>query len=800
MLEKPSMAKVVNAVIALVVVALALAVGVMQLNTPEPAAASAPADQFSAGRAMNTVQAIAGNGIPHPVGSADLVRVREQLISEIKALGYDPQLQNGNQTQQWFSVGKGIAFDAPQFESPLSTTGVSNIIVRVPGTDTASSQALIVSGHYDSVQPGPGASDDGAAMAAFVEVLRALKSSPPLKHDVIFLFTDAEEDVLGGSTLFVTESPLAQDVKYILNFEYRGTTGKGLFFEGSGINQDLIDKYRQVQPNPLSSSMFYFAYQQLENSTDFAVLNSLDKPGLAFASIGNNVRYHTRTDDMLNLSPGALQYTGAMMLGLVQSIGNQPSLDASPAQELVWFNVGPVLLSYPPAIAFVLLGIAVILLVLAIVLGLRRKVVTGRGLGRGAGTAALAGVLAIVVTQLLLAFVYLVRWDTRDFISLSGMFDTDPYRGQLYMVTFVVAVAAITVAMLIRARKRHSIESLQLGALLVWGFIAVLATALAPPAGYLFGIPLLLLSASTVVRVLVKREWVVMAVDLAIAFIIVVFIFPVTALIYQGLNLSTGALVSFIVALLICVLLPIIDLIGQAVGQLFTIALAAAAVVMLAIGCATPLVGPNYPQPDSLVYAIDANAGTAQWLSSDKETDEWTANVLGEHPTSEPAPPFLITYYPVKAKSYETQTVLSNPANVTTDASAPAVTVASDQVVAGQRVVKFNVKSTRNAPNMWYTMTTNGQLKTLSVDGKQVPAKPSNTWSIIGQGIPAGGYTVEVSMDQGSSFEVVVTDQTNSFPTDPALGLPPRPADTFSWWPRGKQADATLVTKYYALK
>ena len=799
MTDEPRTRKLLPALLAFVVLVLAIAIGVLQLGTPGPAPADAPADQFSAGRAMKTVTAVAGNGIPHPGGSADLQRVRQQLVSEITAIGYTPELQSGNQTAQWFSEGKAPPIDAAQISSPLTTTAVTNIVVRVPGTDPTSTQAVIVDAHYDSVAPAPGASDDGGAVAAMVEVLRALKSTPPLKHDVIFLFTDAEESVLGGSTLFVTENPAAKDVKYILNFEYRGTTGKSLFFEGAGVNEDLLDAYRGAQSSPLASSLFYFAYQQLENSTDFSVLNTLNSPGLAFASIGNNVRYHTRTDDLVNFSPGALQYTGDMMLGLVTSIANQPTLTSKPGEELVWFTVGPVLVSYPTAVAFVLLGIALVLLIVAFVFAIRRKQVTGRGLGRGFGTILLAGVLSIVIAQGLLSLIYLLRWDTRAFISLDGQFDTDPYRGQLYMVTIVMAVAAVTVAMLLRARKRQSVASLQLGALVLWAILAVFATIVATPAAYLFGIPLLLMSASALVRALVRVEWVVMVVDLVLSFVFVVFLFPLAALVYQGLNLSTGWLVAFIVALSICILLPTIDLIAQAVGQWFTLALAAAAVVMLVVGVATPLVNANHPQPDSLVYAIDANTGTAQWLSNDKKPDSWTQNVLGSSPASGPAPAFMIMYFPVKAKSVETATLLSNPARATVAVPAPKLAVESDRSLNGQRVVKFNVSSARNALNLWYTMTTNGQLQALTVDGKKVPVKPAATWSILGQGLPATGYTAEVTLAAGSNLQVQVTDQTNAFPTDPALGLPPRPDTTFSWWPRGKQADATLVTKTFAL-
>lgn len=795
---KPTGHQVLGAALAFVVMAAAIGVGVMQLTTPNPAPADIPADQFSATRAMATVEAIAGNGIPHPGGSADNKRVREQLVAEIEEIGYEPILQSGDQTQQWFATGKKVPFDAPEFTSPFTTTSVTNILVRVPGTSD-SSDAIIIDGHYDSVANGPGASDDGGAMAAFVETLRAMKASPPLEHDVIFLFSDAEESVLGGSVLFVTENEWAKDVKYVLNFEYRGTTGKSLFFEGSSVNQDLLNAYRESQSAPLASSLFYFAYQQLENSTDFSILDTLGAPGLAFAPIGNNVRYHTPSDNLENFSPGALQYTGDMLLGLIRSIADQPSLDSNPEQELVWFTVGPILVSYPVVVAYALLALALILLIIAIVVAARRDMISMSGIARGAVTAAGSAVLGILITQLLLGFVYLVRWDTRAFISLSGMFDTDPYRGQLYMVTFVFAVGTATVALLIRARKFHSVESLQLGALLVWAVLAILGTLAAPPAAYLVAIPLLLMSAAYLVRVLVSKTTVVTTVDLILSFVVVVFIFPVLALIYQGLNLSTGFLVSFFAALTICILLPVLDLIGQAFGQYFTLVLGATAAVLLAIGTATPLVGPNYQQPNSLVYAIDANNGTAQWFSDDSEPDEWTQNVLGANPASEPAPAELIMYYPVEAKRYETQTVLSNPARVTTQDSAPALKVQSDRTSGGQRVVEFDVRSTRDALNLWYTMTTDGEFKTLAINGKPVPAQPSDTWSVLGQGIPADGYTVEVGLAPGSSFDVLVTDQTNTFPDDPALGLPPRPDTTFSWWPRGKQADATLVTKNFDL-
>ena len=69
-----------------------------------------------------------------------------------------------------------------------------------------------------------------------LETLRALKSSPPLKNDTVFLFTDGEEVGLLGATAFVKEHPWAKDIGVALNFEARGSSGPSFMFETSDGN------------------------------------------------------------------------------------------------------------------------------------------------------------------------------------------------------------------------------------------------------------------------------------------------------------------------------------------------------------------------------------------------------------------------------------------------------------------------------------------------------------------------------------------------------------------------------------
>ena len=185
---------------------------------------------------MKHVVAIAQR--PHPIGSAEHDRVRDYLVAQLSNLGLDPQIQNAT------GVGTRYA-DAGR---------VQNILARMPGGQSGGPAVLLVA-HYDSVEAGPGAGDDGAGIAAILETVRALRAGGPVAHDVIVLFTDGEESDLLGAAAFVREHPWAKDVAMALNFEARGTTGRSLMFETGPGNLDAVRVLRTV-PGVTAGSMF----------------------------------------------------------------------------------------------------------------------------------------------------------------------------------------------------------------------------------------------------------------------------------------------------------------------------------------------------------------------------------------------------------------------------------------------------------------------------------------------------------------------------------------------------------------
>jgi acetylornithine deacetylase/succinyl-diaminopimelate desuccinylase-like protein len=201
-----------RAVIALLLIALCVVFAVRVSRPPVAVAASASGTAFSAERAMKHVLAIARR--PHPIGSAEHDRVRDYLISQLSILGLDPQVQH--------ATGVGTRYP----EAGI----VQNILARIPGSQNGG-RALLLVAHYDSVEAGPGAADDGAGTAAILETIRALRGGAPFVHDVIVLFTDGEEPGLLGAAAFVREHPWAKDAAMVLNFEARGTSGRSLMFE-----------------------------------------------------------------------------------------------------------------------------------------------------------------------------------------------------------------------------------------------------------------------------------------------------------------------------------------------------------------------------------------------------------------------------------------------------------------------------------------------------------------------------------------------------------------------------------------
>ena len=186
---------------------------------PDVVPAAASPLVFSAERAMVDLRVIAA--APRPVGSAANGAIGDYLMTQIAALGLSPQLQSSH-----------VFRHTPGFPE-AHVMAVENVLVRIPGSDPGG-KALLVSGHYDSVGTSPGATDCAMCTVTVLETLRAVVAAAdagqPLRNDVIFLFTDAEEIGVAGASGFMSDHPWAADVGLSLVFEGLGSDGAPLLY------------------------------------------------------------------------------------------------------------------------------------------------------------------------------------------------------------------------------------------------------------------------------------------------------------------------------------------------------------------------------------------------------------------------------------------------------------------------------------------------------------------------------------------------------------------------------------------
>jgi hypothetical protein len=370
-------------------IVLVAVLAIQELRAPEPAPATAPAGEFSAERAMVYVRAIAP--VPHPLGSDANNTVRNYLLAQLSSLGLNPQVFDGTGTAH--------------FGSSVVIAHTRDILGRLSGS--ANSGAIMLIGHYDSVPTAPGAADDGAAVAAILEAVRALRAGSGLKNDLIVLFTEGEESGLLGADAFAASHPWMKDIALLLNFEARGDCGPSMLFETSPGNATLIEAAAHA-PRPVGSSLFYSLYKLLPNNTDFTVFRQYKIPGLNFAFGENLEAYHSRLDTADNLSLGSLQHHGSYALGLVQSFGQMDlsGLKKQTGDDVFFDWLGGSMITYSER--WVLPGelLTTLLLVLLIVLNLRGSKVRPARLIFALGVSLLIMLtipVVLVVTQWLLS-------------------------------------------------------------------------------------------------------------------------------------------------------------------------------------------------------------------------------------------------------------------------------------------------------------------------------------------------------------------------------------------------------------
>ncbi len=331
--------------------------------------------QFSAEAARVHLNGIATTS--HPIGSLENHKVRDFIVRSLKKEGVQVKIEKGYVNSSWSPTYMQMAY-------------VENIIATLKGSDP-NAKKVVLSGHYDSVFEGPGAADDGYAIACMIETVKMLKNIPR-KNDIELVITDGEEMGLLGAQYYAENNDLSE-IGILLNFEARGNEGPGIAFEFSDDNTWLISEMAKASKRPIANSLSYEVYKRMNNGTDFTIFKEGGVQGINYAFIDGFSYYHNPVDNIENLSLKSVQHTGENMYRMAKHFSNFDFTAPTKEGNASFFNFYGNLIHYPASLDLFVLIFLICLLGFTIFRYFGHEEVTIKGIF--IGLLALIGILIL---------------------------------------------------------------------------------------------------------------------------------------------------------------------------------------------------------------------------------------------------------------------------------------------------------------------------------------------------------------------------------------------------------------------
>ncbi len=705
---------------------------------PAPKPANAPATKFSAGRALQVLNELVGNGVPHPIGSPANDALRGHILEMMSALGYAPQVQT--------------AFDCNDYGECAT---VNNIEALLPGSETG--PAVLLAAHYDSVPAGPGAFDDTAGVAAVLEIARALKSLPTPRHSIILLIDEGEEPGLLGARAFVDQNPWAGSVRAAVNLDARGTSGPSLMFETGRANAWVVDLYAKRAARPAASSIFYTIYKQLPNDTDFTIFKAAGYEGLNFAVIGDVSHYHTRLDNLENASAASLQHQGDNAFASLLALANA-DLSNPPTGEAVYFDVfGHWTIRWPARWSPPMAEIGALLLLFQIGWMIWRKRFDLReylyGLLEWLVIIAVTGLLAFFLEQLLRrAGALPVNWLAHPLPLLTAIW---------WLPIAVVVTHGMVFA------RRAGFWASWAGIWTWWVVLAVLIAWQTPGMSYVLLVPSLIAGVAALPFTFRRSRtpagyWLVALLPLGAAAIVS---FSAILEVYPALGNQSLVFLPLVVALTLTPCAPLCRDIRNASG-LARLALPMAPITILALAVFAATVVPAYsakaPEHVNMEYWMDADSGKPQWI------------VFPESGRLPEPIRLAVAFHRLDPGPFPWSTGAAFIADAPhTDLAAPTFTIQESSEADGKRTYRALLRSERGASDAIVMFPPGTGVDSVRVEG--LPVEPEtdrvrhylNGWTIYeSPTMPAKGIEISFQLPTGKPVELQVLDETPGLPAE----------------------------------
>ncbi len=741
------------------------------IRPPEALPVTAPADQFSAGRAMQYVRRIARE--PHAVGTPAHAVVRTYLLDTMQKLGLQPIVQEATAVD---GQGAGAGY-------------VYNIMGRLKGK--SGGKAVLLMAHYDSQPNALGAGDDGAGVASLLETARAIQQGGPLQHDVIFLLTDGEEAGLFGARAFMRH-PWAKEIGFVINIEARGNSGPSMTFEISPQNGWVVNEFSKAAPYPFASSLMYEVYKALPNNTDFTIFREAGYSGVNSAIIDGFANYHKLTDSPENLDINSLQHHGSNALALTRQIANGP-LTNTKADDKVFFNpAGSWLVQYPMGWNWVWMVLLTAALIAVGQIGIRKRVFT---VGKTLGGLLFYVLMVAAVVGFFLALNPLVRLALPYSHWFKGIFGSD---------RFLVAYTLLTVGVVglvgRLAMRWVSVFALQMGVYLFLYLLTLILFIGVPSATYQFLFPLLfcLIGFWFVLRQQRKSTELTgqSAGGLVVAALPALFmLMPLVRLLFVTFDLQLPVASMGLLTLVLGLVLPVLVYGEQGfrwrnwpVLPLLCL-LAGAGQTIWAIWQEAP--SAEQPLSSQVSYYLNADTKQAYWSSDFKTTDDWNRQFFANATVG----PFR-ELYPTAVRERLKSRAVVLPLAV------PTATVIRDTTTSSGRQLTLRLHSNRGAAGFEVLVMPNGEtdLKRCAINDQTLTltAQKTNEGPIFStqmRGLPLSKEaTLQLTLTPGTPVRVALFDGSIGLPT--SLIKTPRPASVM--FEQGPGSNQIIVRKTYS--
>jgi len=705
---------------------------------------------FDAARALAHMRVLAQT--PRPTGSDANARARDYVIAQVRALGLEPVVQT--ETVQASSV---------DFMANIHVTlaEVKNIVVRKPGAARhgGKRQAVLAGARYDSAFGSPGAADGAASAAALLEALRGLQAGPPLDNDVLFVFTDADEQAL-GTRGFAESHPWAERVRVALRFDNPGNRGPLALVDAAGADAFAVDAWARLAPAPHGSSFMAELQRGLPQRAASAALAASGASVLHFATTEGPLGWGGVHDIGERMSAASLQHEGDTMVALLRHFGN--AKPPPPQVRGQTFFALPLVghVHYSNMLVWPLALLACVLDVVACRTALRRLGIAGSDIVHG-----MFGFLFMSGLAIFLA------WLCRE--ALPGL--QDRYDAGLFadgdglhwqVLAFLLLPAACFAVPLRQLTARLGGECVALGAMLAATLALLLASRGAPGASYVLAWPLLAAQAAWLALAAprlhswrpARRRMLLAAAAVPALLVIVPAAWDSAALLSPRWLLLPS--------MLVCLLLALSAMLFAHVRvRLVAAPLLLAGAAAIGMAYAAHPAWPELPAPNRLVYLKDTPSWQAYWMHPAGPLDAWTKQVF---PNA--MHPYVMPY----TFGIDSEPVWYAAAPRDDTVAYPYLLIEKDDRRGDVRHVEFLLRSKNRAPELTLRLVGGDSVRT-TVNGRVLMDRRYRGWQVTLHGVGERELRFAIDLVGDPPFTVFVQER---IPGLPGTGLPPRPAGT----------------------